>query len=45
MKPLRLTLDAVGPYPGRQVIDFWAALESRLFGILRPDGRRQVHGL
>jgi exonuclease SbcC len=38
MKPLRLTLDAVGPYPGRQVIDFSAALESRLFGIYGPTG-------
>jgi exonuclease SbcC len=38
MKPLRLTLDAVGPYPGRQVIDFRAALESRLFGIYGPTG-------
>lgn len=38
MKPLRLMLDAVGPYPGRQVIDFRAALESRLFGIYGPTG-------
>ena len=38
MKPLRLTLDAVGPYPGRQVIDFRIALESRLFGIYGPTG-------
>lgn len=38
MKPLRLTLDAVGPYPGRQVIDFRTALESRLFGIYGPTG-------
>lgn len=38
MKPLRLTLDAVGPYPGRHVIDFRTALESRLFGIYGPTG-------
>lgn len=38
MKPLRLTLDAVGPYPGRHVIDFRPALESRLFGIYGPTG-------
>lgn len=38
MKPLRLTLDAVGPYPDRQVIDFRTALESRLFGIYGPTG-------
>ena len=38
MKPQRLILDAVGPYPGRQVIDFRTALESRLFGIYGPTG-------
>lgn len=38
MKPQRLILDAVGPYPGRQLIDFRTALESRLFGIYGPTG-------
>jgi len=38
MKPQRLILDAVGPYPGRQVIDFRTAFESRLFGIYGPTG-------
>ena len=38
MKPQRLILNAVGPYPGCQVIDFRAALESRLFGIYGPTG-------
>jgi len=38
MRPLRLTLDAVGPYPGREVIDFRTAIESRLFGIYGPTG-------
>lgn len=38
MKPLRLTLDAIGPYPGRQVVDFQTALQSRLFGIYGPTG-------
>lgn len=38
MKPQRLILDAVGPYPGRQVIDFRTALESRIFGIYGPTG-------
>lgn len=38
MKPLRLTLDAIGPYPGRQVVDFQSALQSRLFGIYGPTG-------
>jgi exonuclease SbcC len=38
MKPLRLTLNAVGPYPGCEIIDFRAVLESRLFGIYGPTG-------
>ncbi len=38
MKPLRLTLQAFGPYAGRQVIDFRQALESGLFGIYGATG-------
>jgi exonuclease SbcC len=38
MKPLRLTLDAIGPYPGRQVVDFQTAMENRIFGIYGPTG-------
>ncbi len=38
MKPLRLTLDAVGPYPECEIIDFRNVLESRLFGIYGPTG-------
>ncbi len=38
MKPLRLTLQAFGPYAGRQVVDFRAALDSGLFGIYGSTG-------
>jgi exonuclease SbcC len=38
MKPLRLTLTAVGPYAGTQILDFRDALQSRLFGIYGPTG-------
>ncbi len=38
MKPLRLTLQALGPYAGRQIIDFRAALDSGLFGIYGSTG-------
>lgn len=38
MKPLRLTLQAVGPYAGRQTIDFRAVLDSGLFGIYGATG-------
>lgn len=38
MKPLRLTLQAIGPYAGRQEIDFRAALDSGLFGIYGSTG-------
>ena len=32
MRPVRLTLQAFGPYPGRVIIDFRAAVEAGLFG-------------
>ncbi|MEM1306332.1 MAG: AAA family ATPase, partial [Pseudomonadota bacterium] len=38
MRPLRLTMQAFGPYPDRQVLDFRAALSSGLFGIYGPTG-------
>lgn len=38
MKPLRLTLQAIGPYAGRHAIDFRAALDSGLFGIYGATG-------
>jgi len=38
MKPVRLTMQAFGPYPERQVIDFRNAVEARLFGIYGPTG-------
>ena len=38
MRPLRLTMQAFGPYAGREVVDFKAALESGLFGIYGPTG-------
>jgi DNA repair protein SbcC/Rad50 len=38
MKPLLLTLQAVGPYAGRQTIDFRAVLDSGLFGIYGATG-------
>lgn len=38
MKPLRLTLQAIGPYAGRHEIDFRAALDSGLFGIYGATG-------
>lgn len=38
MKPLLLTLHAVGPYAGRQTIDFRAVLDSGLFGIYGATG-------
>ena len=33
MRPVRLTIQAFGPYPERVVIDFRAAVEAGLFGI------------
>ena len=38
MKPLLLTLQAVGPYAGRQTINFRAVLDSGLFGIYGATG-------
>jgi len=38
MRPVRLTLQAFGPYPGRVVIDFRDAVEAGLFGIYREKG-------
>src|SRR5262249_23625826 len=38
MKPLRLTLQAIGPYADRQTIDFRRALGSGLFGIYGATG-------
>jgi exonuclease SbcC len=38
MRPIRLTLDAFGPYSERQVVDFDAALKAGLFGVYGPTG-------
>lgn len=38
MRPLRLTMQAFGPYADRQVVDFTAALDAGLFGIYGPTG-------
>lgn len=38
MKPLRLTIQAFGPYPSREVIDFREAVNSGLFGIYGQTG-------
>lgn len=38
MKPVRLTLQAFGPYPDRQVVDFRDAVEAGLFGIYGQTG-------
>lgn len=38
MRPLRLTLEAFGPYADRQVVDFDLALKAGLFGIYGPTG-------
>ncbi|MEO1720434.1 MAG: AAA family ATPase, partial [Pseudomonadota bacterium] len=38
MRPIRLTLQAFGPYAVREVIDFRAALDSGLFGIYGATG-------
>ena len=38
MRPVRLTLQAFGPYPSRVVIDFRDAVEAGLFGIYGQTG-------
>lgn len=38
MRPIRLTLQAFGPFAGREVIDFSSALNEGLFGIYGPTG-------
>ncbi|ERP97794.1 hypothetical protein Q669_21550 [Labrenzia sp. C1B10] len=38
MRPVRLTLQAFGPYPERVVIDFREAIEAGLFGIYGQTG-------
>ncbi|BAQ16570.1 AAA family ATPase [Methyloceanibacter caenitepidi] len=38
MRPVRLTLQAFGPYPGKEVIDFRDAVEAGLFGIYGQTG-------
>jgi exonuclease SbcC len=38
MRPVRLTIQAFGPYPEREVIDFRQAVEARLFGIYGQTG-------
>lgn len=34
MRPIKLTLQAFGPFADTQTVDFREALESRLFGIM-----------
>lgn len=38
MKPLRLEMQAFGPYADKQVVDFREALDAGLFGIYGPTG-------
>ncbi|OWK23070.1 hypothetical protein AJ87_40535 [Rhizobium yanglingense] len=38
MRPVRLTMQAFGPYAGRVVVDFRDAIASGLFGIYGPTG-------
>ena len=38
MRPVRLTMQAFGPYPSREVIDFRNAVEMGLFGIYGQTG-------
>lgn len=38
MRPVRLTLQAFGPYAGREVVDFRSAAEAGLFGIYGSTG-------
>lgn len=38
MRPIRLTVQAFGPYAGNEVIDFTTALDAGVFGIYGPTG-------
>src|SRR3984893_4690286 len=38
MRPLRLKMQAFGPYADKQVVDFTSALNCGLFGIYGPTG-------
>lgn len=38
MRPIRLTLNAFGPFAGREVVDFTAALDAGIFGIYGDTG-------
>lgn len=38
MRPIRLTLNAFGPYAGTEVVDFTAALDAGIFGIYGDTG-------
>ena len=38
MRPVKLTLQAFGPYADRQVVDFQDSVMSGLFGIYGPTG-------
>lgn len=38
MKPVRLTMQAFGPYAGREVVDFRSAVDAGLFGIYGQTG-------
>lgn len=38
MRPIRLTLNAFGPYAGLEVVDFTAALDAGIFGIYGDTG-------
>ena len=38
MRPIKLTLQAFGPFAGEVVLDFRPALDQRLFGIYGPTG-------
>lgn len=38
MRPIRLTLNAFGPFAGKEVVDFTAALDAGIFGIYGDTG-------
>ena len=38
MKPIRLSLQAFGPFATTEVVDFRSAIETGLFGIYGPTG-------